>query len=178
MQGCFRDPGWSWFRQPFPWWTMFLFVPFYSLCSSLSNLQKITTWHSRKQLVIMVFFSCCSYTANRAINQTLPTRPDIVSATGAFVIGCLGNGYSRLMRGTAFTSMVTGVLFLVPVKRFGCQVSFSDFSVQSGIAQGGGLTQQYKTSADQYSSGFSLALRMISIACGVTIGLFGSQVIG
>ncbi|KAJ7487413.1 hypothetical protein B0H11DRAFT_1088960 [Mycena galericulata] len=161
IKGCFRDPKWNWLRQPFPWWTMFFLVPIYCTCSSLSNLQKINTWNARKQLVIMVFFSCCSYAANRAINQFLPTRLDIVSATGAFVIGCLGNTYSRLMRGTAFTSMVTGVLFLVP----------------SGIAQGGGLTQEYKTSADQYSSGFSLALRMISIACGVTIGLFGSQII-
>ncbi|KAJ7654994.1 hypothetical protein DFH06DRAFT_1413223 [Mycena polygramma] len=159
--GCFRDPSWNWTRQPFPWWTMFFLVPLYTTCSSLSNLQSVSSWNSRKQLAIMVFFSCCSYTANRAISYVLPTRPDIVSASGAFVIGCLGNGYSRLLRGTAFTSMVTGVLFLVP----------------SGIAQGGGLTQTYKNSADQYSSGFSLALRMISVACGVTIGLFVSQVL-
>ncbi|KAJ6519652.1 hypothetical protein C8R45DRAFT_29694 [Mycena sanguinolenta] len=160
IKGCFRDPGWNWTRQPFPWWTMLFLVPLYSTASSLSNLQSVLTWNSRKQLVIMVFFSCCSYTANRGISYLLPTRPDIVSASGAFVIGCLGNLYSRLFRGTAFTSMVTGVLFLVP----------------SGIAQGGGLTQTYKNSADQYSSGFSLALRMISVACGVTIGLFVSQV--
>jgi len=57
--------------------------------------------------------------------------------------------------------MVTGVLFLVP----------------SGIAQGGGLTQTYQSSAEQYNSGFSLALRMVSVAAGVTIGLFVSQVI-
>ncbi|KAJ7786134.1 hypothetical protein B0H16DRAFT_1681312 [Mycena metata] len=161
IKGCFRDPSWNWARQPFPWWTMLFLVPLYSTSSSLSNLQSVFTWNSRKQLAIMVFFSCCSYTVNRAISAVLPTRPDIVSASGAFVIGCLGNGYSRLMRGTAFTSMVTGVLFLVP----------------SGIAQGGGLTQTYKSSADQYSSGFSLALRMITVACGVTIGLFVSQVL-
>ena len=32
-------------------------------------------------------------------------------------MGLLGNVYSRKMGGTAFTSMVTGVLFLVPVSR-------------------------------------------------------------
>lgn len=47
--------------------------------------------------------------------MVLPGRTDIVSAVGAFVIGLLGNVYSRLVGGTAFTSMVTGVLFLVPV---------------------------------------------------------------
>ena len=39
----------------------------------------------------------------------------VVSAIGAFTVGLLGNMYSRKMGGTAFTSMVTGVLFLVPV---------------------------------------------------------------
>lgn len=63
----------------------------------------------------MVLFSCCAYAANRAASLVLPGRTDIVSAAGAFVIGSLGNIYSRVVRGTAFTSMVTGVLFLVPV---------------------------------------------------------------
>ncbi|KAF8222128.1 DUF1212-domain-containing protein [Tricholoma matsutake] len=155
-RGCLRDDFWPWYRNPLPWWTVFILVPIYSLCSSLANLQ---AWNI--QLLVMVFFSCCSYAANRAASVILPGRTDIVSAAGAFVIGSLGNVYSRLVRGTAFTSMVTGVLFLVP----------------SGIAQGGGLSQTYHSSAEQYSSGFSLALRMISVAAGVTIGLFVSQVI-
>jgi len=64
----------------------------------------------------MVAFSCSAYAANRVTSTVLPGRTDIVSAAGAFVIGCLGNVYSRVVRGTAFTSMVTGVLFLVPVR--------------------------------------------------------------
>ncbi|KIM47842.1 hypothetical protein M413DRAFT_15938 [Hebeloma cylindrosporum] len=157
VKGCIRDLSWPWWRQALPWWTLFFLVPIYSTCSSLSNLQY---WRSL-QLPIMVLFSCCAYAANRAASIVLPGRTDIVSAAGAFVIGSLGNIYSRVVRGTAFTSMVTGVLFLVP----------------SGIAQGGGVTQTYHSSAEQYSSGFSLALRMITVAAGVTIGLFVSQVI-
>ncbi|KAF8203194.1 hypothetical protein BJ912DRAFT_842444 [Pholiota molesta] len=157
VKGCVRDPHWPFWRQSLPWWTLFFLVPVYSICSSLSNLQY---WRSL-QLPIMVFFSCCAYAANRSASIVLPGRTDIVSAVGAFVIGLLGNIYSRVVRGTAFTSMVTGVLFLVP----------------SGIAQGGGVTQTYHNSEEQYSSGFSLALRMITVAAGVTIGLFGSQVI-
>lgn len=63
----------------------------------------------------MVFFSCVAYAANHATSIVLPGRTDIVSAAGAFAIGSLGNIYSRVVRGTAFTSMITGVLFLVPV---------------------------------------------------------------
>ncbi|KAJ4498734.1 hypothetical protein C8R41DRAFT_790221 [Lentinula lateritia] len=157
VKGCFRDPSWQWFRQPFPWWTLLLLVPLYSTLSSLGNLQRVRS----VQLPVMVLFSCCSYAANKGASVVLPGRTDIVSAVGAFVIGLLGNLYSRVIGGTAFTSMVTGVLYLVP----------------SGIAQGGGVTQTYRSSADQYSSGFSLALRMISVASGVAIGLFVSQLL-
>lgn len=111
LPGCIREPAWPWWMQPLPWWTLFLLVPIYSICSSLSNLQY---WRSL-QLPVMVLFSCCAYAANHAASLVLPGRTDIVSATGAFIIGSLGNVYSRVVRGTAFTSMVTGVLFLVPV---------------------------------------------------------------
>jgi hypothetical protein len=111
--GCFRNPEWPWWRQPFPWWTLLFLVPLYSTCSSLSNLQN---WRSR-ELYVMVLFSCASYAANTASNLYLPDRGDIVSAVGALVIGSLGNAYSRIWGGTAFTSMVTGVMFLVPVSQ-------------------------------------------------------------
>ena len=109
--GCFRDPSWPWWRQPVPWWTLFFLVPMYSTCSSLCNLQSYRSW----QLPVMVVFSCASFAANQATSLVLPGRSNIVSAAGALVIGGLGNLYSRIVRGTAFTSMVTGVLFLVPV---------------------------------------------------------------
>ncbi|KAF5374993.1 hypothetical protein D9758_000447 [Tetrapyrgos nigripes] len=159
FKGCIRDPSWKWYRQPFPFWTLFFLVPMYSACSSLSNLQRFRS----VQLPVMVFFSCCAFAANKGASLALPGRTDLVSATGAFVIGLLGNLYSRLAGGTAFTSMVTGVLFLVP----------------SGIAQDGGITgQNFHSAAEQYSTGFALALRMISVASGVTVGLFASQVLG
>jgi hypothetical protein len=109
--GCYRDPVWPWYRQPFPWWTMFFLVPLYSTCSSLSNLQSFRS----SRLPIMIIFSCCSYTANKASNWFLSDKGALAPAAGALVIGLLGNIYSRWSRGTAFTSMVTGVLFLVPV---------------------------------------------------------------
>jgi uncharacterized membrane protein YjjB (DUF3815 family) len=127
----------------------------------------------------MVFFSCCAFAANRAASIVLPGRTDIISAAGAFVIGLLGNLYSRVVGGTAFTSMVTGVLFLVPVSAVVLLCfRYGNIRYQSGIAQGGGVTQTYHSSAEQYSSGFSLALRMITVAAGVSIGLFVSQFIG
>lgn len=111
LAGCYRSPSWPWYMQPLPWWTALFLVPLYSTCSSIANLQAIRSW----QLPVMVIFSCAAYTANRVANQFISDRGDIVSASGAFVIGLCGNIYSRVVGGTAFTAMVTGVLFLVPV---------------------------------------------------------------
>lgn len=111
IDGCFRPKRFPWFLQPFPTWTSFLIVPMFSLLSSLANLQPFRS----KQLPVMVLISCCSYASNKIANHYIFNRSDIVSAIGAFTVGLLGNVYSRKMGGTAFTSMVTGVLFLVPV---------------------------------------------------------------
>lgn len=157
VNGCYREPSWPWWRKELPWWTLFFLVPAYSLCSSLSNLQRLRSW----QLLVMVLFACCAFVANRLSNNYLPGKSDIISACGALVIGILGNVYSRVMRGTAFTAMVTGVLFLVP----------------SGIGQGGGLLSSDETSStQQYSAGLQLAIRIIEVAIGITVGLFVSQI--
>ena len=111
IEGCYRPKGHPWYLQPFPWWSQFIIVPIFSILSSLANLQP---WRS-KQLPVMVIISCASYATNKVANHYIFNRSDIVSAIGAFTVGLLGNIYSRKMGGTAFTSMVTGVLFLVPV---------------------------------------------------------------
>ncbi|KDQ63377.1 hypothetical protein JAAARDRAFT_376354 [Jaapia argillacea MUCL 33604] len=176
---CLREPYWPWYRQVLPWWSIFFFVPIYSTCSSLANLQ---SWKS-KQLLVMVLFSSASYAANKSTGMFISTRGDIVSALGAFVIGALGNIYSRVIRGTAFTSMVTGVLFLVPVSSLAPYVGHEIWAVlrriypQSALGQDGGIIQSFQTSSQQYSTGFSLGLRMIQIAVGVTVGLFASQIV-
>jgi hypothetical protein len=113
-EGCYRPPDYSWYLQPFPFWSQFITVPLFSILSSLSNLQP---WREL-DLVVMVVISCISFAANKAANHFIFNRSDVVSAIGAFAVGLLGNIYSRMFGGTAFTVMVTGVLFLVPVRVF------------------------------------------------------------
>ncbi|CAK5275592.1 unnamed protein product [Mycena citricolor] len=147
IEGCFRPRSFPWYLQPFPPWCAVFIVPIFSLLSSLANLQP---WRSR-QLPVMVFISCCSYATNKVANHYIFNRSDVVSAIGAFTIGLLGNIYSRKMGGTAFTSMVTGVLFLVP----------------SGLSQAGGITAN--------GNGIDIGGAMISVTIGITVGLFMSQ---
>lgn len=110
VQACYRPTSFPWYLQRFPWWTQFPIVPIFSTISSLSNDQPYTL-----DLIVMVVISCISYAANKVADHFIFNRSDVVSAIGAFVVGVLGNLYSRRAGGTAFTSMVTGVLFLVPV---------------------------------------------------------------
>lgn len=117
--GCYRPNTFSWYLQPFPTWTSFFIVPLFSTLSSLANLQPFRS----KQLPVMVIISCCSYASNKIANHYIFNRSDVVSAIGAFTVGLLGNVYSRRMGGTAFTSMVTGVLFLVPVSDLNCNLT-------------------------------------------------------
>ncbi|PSR76685.1 hypothetical protein PHLCEN_2v8282 [Hermanssonia centrifuga] len=157
IKGCYRNPDWPWWRQPFPWWTLFFLVPIYAFCSSLANLQRLGSI----QLYVMVLFSCASYATTKAATLVMSDRVTLISAFGAFVIGLCGNIWSRVGGGTAFTSMITGVLFLVP----------------SAIGNGGGLISNYRTAAQQYTDTFQLGLRMIQVASGVTIGLFIAQIL-
>jgi len=53
-----------------------------------------------------------------AANRFIFNRSDVVSAIGAFTVGILGNVYARVFKATAFTTMVTGVGFLVPVSPY------------------------------------------------------------
>ncbi|KDR83607.1 hypothetical protein GALMADRAFT_54796 [Galerina marginata CBS 339.88] len=147
IDGCYRPHRFPWYLQPFPFWTSFVIVPLFSTLSSLANLQPVRS----KQLPVMVMISCCSYASNKIANHYIFNRSDVVSAIGAFTVGLLGNVYSRRMGGTAFTSMVTGVLFLVP----------------SGLSQAGGITAN--------GNGIDIGGAMIAVTIGITVGLFMSQ---
>jgi uncharacterized membrane protein YjjB (DUF3815 family) len=108
---CTRAADLPWFQQGMPPIYQILLVPAFSVCLCLWNMQPLRS----KELPVQVLISCIGYLANMAANHYIFNRSDVVSAIGAFVIGILGNIYSRVFGGTAFTSMVTGVLFLVPV---------------------------------------------------------------
>lgn len=202
VNGCYRDPDWPWYLQSPPPWTLLFLVPLYGIFSALASFQPFFS----RELPVMVFVSCCSYAANRVcyllrfflmqstdtclkgVHILIPSRPDISGAIGAFVIGCvifvmldalianliaagmlivtrnraLGHLYSRIFHGTAFIAMFNGIGFLVP----------------SAIAATGGLAQNYRgKNGSHYTSSLELAMRMITVAIGTTVGLFTSSLV-
>lgn len=158
VNGCYRSPDWPWYLQSPPPWTLFFLVPLYGIFSALASFQPFFS----QELPVMVFVSCCSYAANRGVHILIPSRPDISGAIGAFVIGALGHLYSRIFHGTAFIAMFNGIGFLVP----------------SAIAATGGLAQNYRgKNGSHYTSSLELAMRMITVAIGTTVGLFTSSLV-
>lgn len=95
-------------------------------------------------MFVMVTIACISFVITRLCNIKfgLVNHPDYVSLIGSWIVGILGNGYSRRFGGTAFTAMLTGILLLVP----------------DGLSAAGGLSSNYQGAGqDEYTQSLTLA---------------------
>jgi uncharacterized membrane protein YjjB (DUF3815 family) len=144
---CHRPRGNPWWLRPLPPATLLFFVPVVALLSSLQNEQP---WRTR-DMPVMVVISCAAFVVSYYTGRVLQDKPDVVAALCALVIGIAGNIWSRAFKGTAYTVMVTGVLFLVP----------------NVFAETGGIT------AD--GSGIDIGGKILEVTVGTTVGLFIAQ---
>jgi len=105
-----------------------------------------------------VTISCVGWVTNHFVGKKFPNQSDISAAVGAFAVGVIANIYGRFFRGNAFAVMITGILFQLP----------------SGLGNGGLLhfaSQQASGSSASYLTGFQVALQLISVSIGLTVGL-------
>ncbi|CAK9779776.1 DUF1212-domain-containing protein [Cutaneotrichosporon oleaginosum] len=157
-----RYEGQPWYLSaPSPYW-YFLTVPTFALFLSLNLQQPLR--RSGRELPIMVAFACAGWVTNYFAGRAFPGRSDIVSAIGSFCIGILGNLYGRLSNGASFPVMVTGILMQLP----------------SGLKEGGLFNFANDTGAGsvtQWSTGFKVAGQLVSVAIGLTVGLFVAAVV-
>lgn len=156
--------------EPSQYW-YFLCVPGYALWLSLRNQQPIM----RKELPVMILVACAGWVVNFFSAKAFKGRADIVSALGAFTVGLLGNLYGRfLSNGASFPVMVTGILMQLPS-------GLANGGIFNFAAQGQTKTQEgadvQTDSQQQWSSGFSVAQQLVSVAIGLTVGLFVAAVV-
>ncbi|CAE7083162.1 unnamed protein product [Rhizoctonia solani] len=156
-----HDPNGPWWqRTAGPYWA-FLCVPGFALFLSLRNQSPIT----RKELYVAVLIACAGWVTNHFSSIAFPNRSDITSALGSLAVGLAGNMYGRFFNGTAFVVMITGILFQLP----------------SGLANGGLLsfasTNNSVGSTYSYATGFQVAEQLVSVAVGLTVGLFCSALL-
>jgi len=110
----------------------------------------------------MMAFACAGWVVNHFASTAFSGRSDIVSAIGSFCVGLLGNIYGRFFsNGASFPVMVTGILMQLP----------------SGLKEGGLFNFAADTKQGtftQYSTGFSVAAQLVSVAIGLTYVSFKS----
>lgn len=145
-----------------PLWRI-LFVPLFTLGLALVNQAH---W---RQIPVMLLISSAGYTVTYFCNRRLTNAAELTSAIGAFVIGVLGNMYSRLGHGLAFAAMLPAIFVQVP------SGVASQGSLIAGIDTANNIVSNSSSasaSSSSYGNVASLGITMVQVSIGITVGLF------
>ncbi|KAK1148719.1 hypothetical protein N8T08_008604 [Aspergillus melleus] len=175
---CPASPITNEYLQRFP------FVICFTFCLALVNQAK---W---KQVPMMLVIAFAGYVTNYFGAKRFASSTQVSNALGAFVIGILGNLYSRLRHGFAAAAMLPAIFVLVPsgLAASGSLISGiasaeqitsqnSPYAVISNGTQGfmdaaknmtQGPTSQYQFHGVVFDIGYG----MVQVAIGFTVGLF------
>ncbi|KAJ5793464.1 hypothetical protein N7457_000063 [Penicillium paradoxum] len=172
---CPASPIHNEYLQRFP------FVIVFTVCLAIVNRAK---W---KQMPIMMLISLAGYVTNYFSAKRLYSNTQVSNALGAFVIGVMGNFYSRLRHGVAAAAMLPAIFVLVPsgLAASGSLISgitSAEEMTRSPSAVVNNGTQGFVDAAknlstdearDQsYGVAFDIGYGMVQVAIGTTVGLF------
>ncbi|CAI4557847.1 CQI_4a_G0028580.mRNA.1.CDS.1 [Saccharomyces cerevisiae] len=147
-------------------WFRFLFVPAFTISISLLNQAHIS------QLPVMVFISCTGYVVTYWAGKHFANSTEFTAALAAFVIGVLGNLYSRIWKGLAVSAMLPAIFVQVP------SGIASQNSLLSGLQSANTIVnanETVTTSTSDPSSSMSFGMTMIQVCVGISVGLFASS---
>lgn len=172
---CPASPITNEYLQRFP------FVLIFTVCLAIVNHAK---W---KQIPVMMVISLAGYVVSYFSNKRFYSNTQVSNALGAFVIGVMGNVYSRVRHGLAAAAMLPAIFVLVPS---GLAVSGSLISgitsaeemTRSPYAVVANGTQGFVDAAKNFSAAearnqnygvvFDIGYGMVQVAIGTTVGLF------
>lgn len=141
-----------------------LFVPAFTIGIALINQ---ANW---SQLPVMVIISCTGYVVTYFAGEHFQNSTEFTAALAAFVIGLMGNLYSRIWQGLAVSAMLPAIFVQVP------SGVASQSSLLSGIQSANELTRHNTTSTtSDISSSMSFGVTMVQVSIGITVGLFASS---
>ncbi|GAA5875113.1 hypothetical protein JCM16303_005013 [Sporobolomyces ruberrimus] len=146
-----------WYRATIPQWYYFLTIPTFLLCMAMKNGQPLF----RRDTLAMVVIGGAGFSANFFSGRAFPNSPATVSAFGAFVVGILGNIWSKATRESAFVVMIVGIFVQLP----------------SGLANGGLLAsavQSAQGNTNAFSGSVNAAAGIVRTVVGMAVGLFTS----
>ncbi|KAI9288829.1 hypothetical protein BC943DRAFT_122570 [Umbelopsis sp. AD052] len=128
-------------------WFNFLLVPLFSItyCVYLRAMPR--------RYLLMSTVACAGYATSFALSNWVKTSQQVVQLVPAFVVGFLGNGWTKWRKEMSFDALLLGSFFLLP----------GSIGLRSGLAV---------FSEPDSGQGLSLAMSMIQAAMGITVGLF------
>lgn len=145
-------------------WFRFLFVPMFTIGLGLINQARLF------QLPVMLFISCAGYVVSYFAGLHFSNSTEFTAAISSFVIGVLGNLYSRLYKGIAVSAMLPAIFVQVP------SAIASKSSLLAGVASANQIVSNTTTTSSTDSSGISFGVTMIQVAIGISVGLFASTI--
>ncbi|KAJ6082884.1 hypothetical protein N7467_007019 [Penicillium canescens] len=172
---CPASPIRNEYLQRFP------FVIVFTVCLAIVNRAK---W---RQIPIMMIISLAGYVVNYFSAKRFYSNTQVSNALGAFVIGVMGNFYSRLRHGLAAAAMLPAIFVLVPsgLAASGSLISgitSAEEMTRSPYAVVNNGTQGFVDAAKNLSSDqaktqsygvvFDIGYGMVQVAIGTTVGLF------
>ncbi|GES61819.1 DUF1212-domain-containing protein [Aspergillus terreus] len=175
---CPASPITNEYLQRFP------FVICFTLCLAVVNQAK------PKQIPMMLVISFAGYVTNYFGTKRFYSSTQISIALSAFVIGVMGNLYSRLRHGLAAAAMLPAIFVLVPsgLAASGSLISgiasaeqlttkTTPYSVVSNGTQGfvdaaKNMTASPSSQSEFNGVVFDIGYGMVQVAVGFTVGLF------
>ncbi|KAJ5692697.1 hypothetical protein N7462_002120 [Penicillium macrosclerotiorum] len=172
---CPASPITNEYLQRFP------FVLIFTACLAIVNHAK---W---KQIPVMLAISLAGYAVSYISSKRFYSNTQVSNALGAFVIGVMGNVYSRLRHGLAAAAMLPAIFVLVPsgLAASGSLISgitSAEEMTRSPYAVVANGTQGFVDAAKNLSSAearnqsygvvFDIGYGMVQVAIGTTVGLF------
>lgn len=144
-----------------------LWVPCFSVLLALINQAHWT------QLFVMTVISCLGYLTTYYSGKHFTNSTEFCASLAAFVIGILGNLYSRVYSGLAVSAILPAIFVQVPSGIASKSSLLTGVQVANQIVNGSKTTQIEETNGGALSFG----VQMVQVAIGVTVGLFSSTLV-
>lgn len=143
-----------------------LFVPISTLVLGLINQAR---W---AQVPVMVIISGVAYVGTYFAGKHFSSVTEFTASIGAFIIGVLGNMYSRLGKGMAVSAMLPAIFVQVP------SGIASKSTLLAGVDQANKITNSSKSSSSSNDlSSLSFGATMVEVSIGISVGLFAAALV-
>lgn len=142
-----------------------LFVPMFSACLGLINQARFI------QLPVMLIIACAGYVGTYFAGKHFSEVTEFTACIGAFIVGVLGNFYSRIWKGMAVSAMLPAIFVQVP------SGIASQSTLVSGIANADKITNSSSTDDTSPVNSLSFGATMVQVSIGISVGLFAAAIV-